>query len=553
MGSSSMQPDSAPTVDTIDNQLASLKEAANNSTKAKGVPQTGNPSQIIQDDIELLKPEYRNVAGHVRRTQQSNTSMAQPPPRNPQRATLARPLRPSDSQKRGKGTLRDGDNSDSESDRDSNRKRQRDEDGGTLRSPRPRKTEPGDMPQRLMPNYDEEDAKRMKLHRVLKDIESEGKRIRESRAHNRRQAPKWKADLVSHVSQHETLRTPCEEEDSQIQKEKMLGNIRAWQSKMQTFLDEALYGDVEEKLLEEGQSGIGAGKPLDYLEDVLLQVESGIYQRCSNCGFYAPNDADSQALMGDELDLVATVVAFCRNLWCYVSGIRDVNKQSITAAASRFVEKNCNSSKDTRVARDIKALEDAYMLTLRDGFVDMFLKDRQFLWRPRGEQSLESVRAIRFSRRKGHLTSEYMDWAISAADLEEVEKCCARMQQEIRAETIRTYKETMRSVTEITQEFCPNLVRPGLVSLVLFKGSYAATIRDVSDAELREMGWHIDQRAELRYWRYTVDERVDGQSGIAKMTIFKISMDDEVMGMWVPYGLEHADIHDSQSCGAKWC
>ncbi|KAF4987346.1 hypothetical protein FDECE_15471 [Fusarium decemcellulare] len=336
----------------------------------------------------------------------------------------------------------------------------------------------------------------------------------------------------------------------------MLDNIRIWQSKMQIFLDEALYGAVEEKLLEEGQSGIGSGEPLDYLQDVLLQVESGIYQRCSNCGLYKPDDTDPQAFTSDEFDLVAAVVAFCRNLWYDVSGIRDINKQSITAAASRFIEKSCNSPEGTRVARDIKALENAYMLTIRDGFVDMFLKDPEFLWRPQGEQSLEAVRAIKFSRHKGHLTSEYMDWAISAADSEEVEKCCARMQQEIRAETIQTYKKTMTLATRITQEFCPNLVRPGLVSLVLFKGSYATTVRDVSDAELREMGWHIDKRAEQPYWRYTVDERVNSRRGTAKTTIFKISMDDEVMGVWMPNGLElnwNADIYESQGCEAKWC
>ena len=123
-----------------------------------------------------------------------------------------------------------------------------------------------------------------------------------------------------------------------------------------------------------------------------------------------------------------------------------------------------------------------------------------------------------------------------------MEECCTQWQRDLRAQTVRTYRETMRSIVEIRQEFCVDILRTGVVSLVLFKGArgYPATAKDVTAEEMRHIGW-FGHRVEVGPSRFTY-YRLECYSGDPKTmavvgkNVFMLSVDEEVLGMLLPTG-----------------
>ncbi|KAF5010454.1 hypothetical protein FDECE_3389 [Fusarium decemcellulare] len=82
--------------------------------------ETRSAQSQCNEGIEPFEPDYRNVAAHVSRKE--NTGSAAPPPRNPQYATVKQGNQRTSRGDKGKQGIGNGDGGDSDSDHDSNRK-----------------------------------------------------------------------------------------------------------------------------------------------------------------------------------------------------------------------------------------------------------------------------------------------------------------------------------------------------------------------------------------------------------------------------------------------
>jgi hypothetical protein len=119
------------------------------------------------------------------------------------------------------------------------------------------------------------------------------------------------------------------------------------------------------------------------------------------------------------------------------------------------------------------------------------------------------------------LSAEYLEWVSSGVDPAEIERCCLR--------AIALMKSRKPSNVSIRHEFCPGIVDPGVTSVVMFKGTVATSIKNVSDEELYTMGWFWDEIA-LEYWRFEAEPE-DG------ISILKVTMDGAIRGMYTGNGI----------------
>ncbi|KAM0332160.1 hypothetical protein ACHAQA_002434, partial [Verticillium albo-atrum] len=87
----------------------------------------------------------------------------------------------------------------------------------------------------------------------------------------------------------------------------------------------------------------------------------------------------------------------------------------------------------------------------------------------------------------------------------------------------------------IWQEFCLNIHRFGAVSVVLFKGGLATTVRDIPAGTLSDIGW-FKGPLDSEYWEYQYRSAYSMGTKHSERYLFKVSMDYEVLGMHLPNG-----------------
>jgi hypothetical protein len=309
----------------------------------------------------------------------------------------------------------------------------------------------------------------------------------------------------------------------------MFEEIEQWDTNHNDFLDEVLHGDIEQKLLDERQSGEVPASPSDYLEDILGRVESNIIVRCRQ--FDPSTRSWALSFRNPGLRLVAIVKSLYDSLWRHLS--RPGNAAAnVAAAVTAFVEENCP---DKAIFQDHNVLTNAYMARIIEGLVEAVLRDRSAAQPNPDAESLGLLKIIEKSRNDGQMTTAYKAWMCSNVETNVVEQYCLEWQKGIRAEAVEMGRVAMKAATQ--QKLCQGIIRPGTVSLVLFKDNSAQTIRDLSANELRRIGWFYPCQwsapSGSPYWRHRIYPRNKWDSIGA---VFKVSMDEEILGMWMADG-----------------
>ncbi|KAJ3530238.1 hypothetical protein NM208_g9415 [Fusarium decemcellulare] len=209
---------------------------------------------------------------------------------------------------------------------------------------------------------------------------------------SRHEALGRKKDLINRF-ENSQLQGVSDDPESTARLTKMLSDIENWQDKTQRYLDEALRDDVD-TLFRGWPEHNGVSKPLDYLEHVLVQVEPVIYRR-----FMAAMDKSIIGMfpseLGNEADLATAAEVLYSDLWRYCSKLNGVD---VDKAAAEFIQ-NCYEPESSQTPRDIKALGDAYMLKLRDSFVNL---------KCQGAERSATINFLKTSRHERHLKLEYM-------------------------------------------------------------------------------------------------------------------------------------------------
>ncbi|KAH6972258.1 hypothetical protein BKA56DRAFT_620826 [Ilyonectria sp. MPI-CAGE-AT-0026] len=152
------------------------------------------------------------------------------------------------------------------------------------------------------------------------------------------------------------------------------------------------------------------------------------------------------------------------------------------------------------------------------------------LTKPDGENFCV-VKALKASRQGGILIAEYLEWAWTDVDRNELEKAGIAWQHDLQSSRIETFRRTMADAKmTVEQRFIPDLVKQGTLSLVLFKGNYPSTVLEVEPHDLERLGWWYDMRKGT-YWRYEI--YADHPAGLSsrRETVFKVSIDGEVFSM----------------------
>ncbi len=546
-----MQPrDSAPFVasETTDFQKQPLKQCSKAVAQPEEPAARCEASQIREHRVELPDPEYRYVAGHVRR-KTGNTVRADPPPSHPPQTSSMPANRRPNQKKKASNRPGNGSGSDSDTDSDSNGRPKRD--GHGISGARRRAADPSDASEARLHNraaaIEREESDRMKLFQTLQQVTHEWHHVHRHRRDNHEAVGEKRRQIL--LRRHDKMtgqwspsseipgavtapsRPGLPQEDS-AGTDRMILKIRQWEMDYRVFLDKALRSDIEQKLLEESQSGEAPVNPLDCLEDVLGRVETNVIVCCRQ---FAPSGWGlSSSFQNVGLGLVGIVKALYHCLWIHLSQAEN-EASDVVAAATAFVKENCP---DQAFFQDTDALTTAYMARIVEGLVEAVMRDRSTAQPKPDAESLGLVQIIGKSRNDGRMTAEYMAWMCSDVEANVVEQSCLQWQKGLKAEAVDAVHVAMKGAAQ--QKLCQGIIRPGVVSLVLFKGNSAQTIRDVSASELMRMGWFYQSfgPSGSTYWRHKIYARNSWDSrGVA----FMVSMDEEILGMWMPNGTFYWD------------
>ncbi|KAI3534328.1 hypothetical protein CABS01_05568 [Colletotrichum abscissum] len=549
-------------------------------------------SEIQQIQVALpTNPENtREISGHVQR-KSAGTSRAQPPPRR--QPHVASSIKDSKTSKREKTRRRLGNSEDSDSDSDSNSARQGKEDETTIATRQKEvedaasyENEPADREA-----LEQEDRERMKLFQVLRNVALKWEDVSHVRRNHRREGGFrreqllrrfWKKRDNVHAGLmrssrntagprqlNEALQKFHDHYDDSTKSDRLREEIKGWDSKRQDFLDEALYGDIEEKLREQSQKK----KPAKTLEEIILRVESDlidffpVFDRPWRGWGLQPHERSNfdpanheryflreslNSKVSSEQRLASILGEMYLEWWIELvqapNGPRVGLREMITARLDSFYKTHRLSDELSRVRsfliepyleRLSSGISHALELALESG-VSPEASIHQF------PDHLDVIQIIKESRVNGSLTRDYMDWISSDLSAEDIESICEAWKITLRTDTCNTYRKTMASIVDIRQEFCLGVREPGVVSLILLKGGYPATVKDVSAEELENMGWFKHENG--GYWRYEYESAYWRGTKSGEMAIFRVTMEGEVQGMqslngdWVHWG----DREDTQ-------
>ncbi|KAK7755881.1 hypothetical protein SLS62_002168 [Diatrype stigma] len=477
------------------------------------IPDTISSTSRYDALLELPDPsKLRNAAGVVTRRTDRRES-AEAPPGPPQSRTIW--PRTAQAQRKKKGGAGFGDSSDSDSD-DDKPKRNR---GGESRKPviQRRKfpgMQPGGLPSSSVSQLSAEEEQRLEQLRTLRAVKDNWAAIDKRRQHYNNMRQKIETELI-HTMRQGPFESP------EIPKGVLDCNIR-----LREQLEEILYGTIR-KIPQHGTS-----TESNDLEEIVEQIEKRMVAWC--------HDFDAYHFSGlpTNVRLAAVLQACEKSFWKYMfldeytwPTTRDeecyiIAQEYVTGACRDYMEKHGQqpgivSGRETF----IDVLLSQYKRKVMDAMcaaVPHIISETQFKQGPEGlwQQS------IRDSRVGGRLTPSYVQWVTADVCPTQLNRFCEEWHRVKREEALRGFRAS--AGTKIEQVFCPDISKPGVVSLVLVKGDHLAEVRDIPAKDLWSMGWfHETMNGQIRYWRCEPGN-YDGW-GMAN-DIFKVDMDGRVLG-----------------------
>ncbi|KAH7002826.1 hypothetical protein EDB82DRAFT_469662 [Fusarium venenatum] len=172
--------------------------------------------------------------------------------------------------------------------------------------------------------------------------------------------------------------------------------------------------------------------------------------------------------------------------------------------AYKILDSICPSSRSRNSSSPSIILVSAYLTRLAEGIIPDFDSDQADSF-AKGTVEPPLVTFIEESHASAHLNAKYIEWICSDVSKRMVEHCCIQWRKDLRDKAMQTYRETMKSIIKLRQEFCPGIVQRNVASSVLFKGNVLATVRSVWSDELDKIGWFKDSgdgSSQPSYWRY---------------------------------------------------
>ncbi|RYP78358.1 hypothetical protein DL771_000543 [Monosporascus sp. 5C6A] len=499
-------------------------------------------------DAHLEPPDpdkLRSVAGGVtRRT--DRVERAEPPPSS---SRVRTDPKKETSRRRGQGGAGFGSDSDSDSD-DGKPKRNRDDDDPKPISRRKHpESQPQDLPDLHTSKVDVEEQERLQQLRALRNVRENWAAIDERRQYFRKERRGREKRLIDVIRQM-PARSPMISEA-----------VLDYDARLRDYLDENLYGAIDKV-----PDGSTLTQPTD-LEEIVELVEKKMVTSCSR--FDAWKFSSPPIPVCERLVLVLQAI----EKECWMSVLpkfflhRNWHPQA-SGLCHDFMETSCPKWIDKLYQREtfIDFLLSKYQIKVMNALTDsvghrisLYMQIQQELenkWNQRVDvpwthdnllwthsyllwshtQTQENLKDdwlqhFRESRVDGRLTRSYMDWVIHGVDSDELARFLSEWHRVKRKEALREFLSSMAMVKiQVEQEFCPDIIQPGVVSLVLVKSNHPSTVKEVSAEDLESLGWfHETVDGQRRYWRC---EPGNNDSSNYARDIFKVSMDGEVLGAY---------------------
>ncbi|WYZ40170.1 hypothetical protein EsH8_IV_000511 [Colletotrichum jinshuiense] len=571
--------------------VASVQKRPLKSTSAEKIHDDGNAFMLRgikpphNDNLNLPPPVYREVPGSVRRRADQTTRAEAAPTTQPQMSFSSK-SRPPRRKSNRKGQSGDNGDSDSGSDAESGRR-----DGHGDAAIRRRKAKPADtgtfeanldtLRQRNN-NRDvlsREEMKRMQHLRVLRNVEEQWDNVRYVRDENQMDGRMRMKALARHIEsvrrEKHTELLRLEGQRGQAVRDYRLEmddttwidgkerELKALANKRKRYLDLVLYGDIESKLQEERQKK----EQSDDLEQFLTSVEAGFIERCrgSFLGAWHLNDlwwknphmqplpvcSYANELIERSQDtseyLAYMVVQMYRDLIEHLGqpsphDPRDV-KNAVEFLRSKVEDLAtygwvANPLIDGYVSKIFQALADAAVIGVT---VDQVSKGY-----------LDITQVFDTSRNSRHLSQAYKTWMCAGHEVDKISELCDTWQR-YREQGERDRLKKIMARGNIRQEFCLDVHRPGVVSLILFKENLPTTVRDVPAKELEDIGWFRMPAANQgpEYYEYQYRSAYSVGTKQSEKYLFKVTMNHEVLGLYLPNG-EWVGWDESMESGSSY-
>ncbi|KAH8664778.1 hypothetical protein BGZ61DRAFT_462386 [Ilyonectria robusta] len=518
---------------------------------------------LLEHGTGLPDPEYRNVAGHVSRRPVS--VRAEPPPTSSSRATSTPQRRQEEQRKRRRRRLGKFDDDDSD-DSDSDDRKKNHGKGGLNLPTRRQRTQLVESYRTESLSLELEEERLMALQQALQGVSNTWDNIGRYRTQCQEEGARRKVALIEYDEKEQRERDLdllqssngiSQPENDQPSAYKLAGPylVRAAannHSNCHRYLDNALYRDISGKLDNDSI----LFDPFDHLGDILERTEKGVVRRCN---YFNKSRRNWGAMPQKYPDILISIIASMqKSVWkeLFPKGPfpADITREIRAFLATK---KGCNT-----VAEGFSAnlLVDGYLEKIIASLADAMRLDWEGGRTKPNAESLCVVKALKASRQGGILTTEYLDWAWTDVNRNELEKAGIAWQHDLQSSRIETFRRTMADAKmTVKQRFIPDVMKQGTLSLVLFKGNYPSTVLEVEPHDLERLGWWYDMRKGT-YWRYEI--YADHPAGLSsrRETVFKVSIDGEVFSMltlsgkwldWEAVNDRGSDIDQPEGLGGR--
>ncbi|SPO00537.1 uncharacterized protein DNG_03285 [Cephalotrichum gorgonifer] len=492
-------------------RVSKKHKASTAGEKTPPIFELGEPQREVEGGLVLPEPEYRNVAGDVRR-RTDRVVRAEPPPTTQPSASQTPRRSPHNRRRPRKHLGHDGGSDSDSSDEDRNRNSGGgDDSGGVLKQrqrPPPPVTEANETfrPDKRM--LEQEEEKRIRDMRIMREVEEKWGDIRDERRHCQRQGEFRRRALVRFHDRGQAKKqkyllaslqgAPRKEVDEALEDLKAESHDPFWSKDIRNFvrrmdqqrhdyLDEALYHNMEDNF-----GPVTGNRPAHtWVRPTLERVEIGFLRRCKS------SDTDwgldwSKPPPTLQMHVVHVIKHMSKEYWAlHVSSGSNLGVDHWMHRMTTIR----SSPKEADSALALNVLVDAYIVKVRRSILRALDSDLQTQ-----ELFLEPLYKLILNSRSGNLMStDYTEWLFKGVDDAEIEQCFVRMT------AFAKFRENMKFVNMIIKhEFCPDIVKPGVVSLIMFKDTLATSTKEVSAEDLHTLGWFRSHEGE--YWRFELND-----------------------------------------------
>ncbi|KAF5026804.1 hypothetical protein F66182_1088 [Fusarium sp. NRRL 66182] len=353
---------------------------------------------------------------------------------------------------------------------------------------------------------EQEEVERLSLFRTLQQVGERTEKIRQHRYKCRKRSMWEKKKIMArhHRYKDETdgkleRTSPSREAVDRVAKENRL---------LQEYLDDTLYGDIVDRLDGDGESANEFGQ--DELVDLERMMEDVQLEFLEQCRDFDISKDDSPRHSTTRLRIISMVESVERGLWEYIDK-RDMSDERDTEdLVKAFMTDTClygAKSVPLSIAPILQELNHKVIQQMAS-----CIDTRESMKRAVERLGYEASclpKASLFSKLESFSRAEYTNWILGNMDWANIRDCLSMWHRERRADTVREFRREMDSIhLSVEQEFITGIVKSSGVSLVLFKGGHPATIKHVSDPDLKRMGW-VEESApglEHTYWRYEIEK-----------------------------------------------